>query len=490
MRAGLQYKHIFRLFFLMILLIGFITSCDRRDLLETDPASKLEFSRDTIIFDTVFTTIGTATRNLRVHNPHSRKIRISEIRLARGQNSPFSLNVDGQPMPDFVQDLDVAPGDSMFVFIRANIDPTDQSGPLIETDSIVFITNNNQQDVKLVAWGEDAYFYPNILLQGDLELGNDKPHVFYGVAIVDTTSTLTISAGARLHFHRGSFMAVLQNASLRVMGTLDEPVIFQGDRREMYYRNLPGQWGHPSAGVCIYLAPGSINNEIRHTIIKNGIVGIQVDTLGNSSEPTLRLFNSEIRNMSGIGLLARGTHVEAGNSVIANCGENAIAILYGGEYDFRHMTIGNYWNRTARQEPAVFINNYFFFENDVFARDLIKAYFGNSIIYGNLQDELGLDPAENGLFNFTFDHCFIRTNMNVSGDPNFIAVTINENPLFTDTSIHDLIPDTLSQVINAGSIHVINEAPFNLTHDIRGISRFASEAPDLGAYEFPGIRKK
>ncbi len=490
MRSGVQYIQAILFLFSMALFTGMITSCDRSDLLETDPASKLGFSRDTIIFDTVFTTIGTATRNLRVYNPHSRKIRISEIRLARGQNSPFSLNVDGQPMPDFVQDLEIASGDSMFIFIRANIDPADQSGPMIETDSILFVTNNNRQDVKLVAWGEDAYFYPNILLQGDIELGNDKPHVFYGVAIVDTTSTLTINPGTRLHFHRGSFMAVLQHASLKVMGTLEEPVIFQSDRREMFYRNLPGQWGHPTAGVCIYLAPGSINNEIHHTIIKNGIVGIQADTLGNSSEPTLKLYNSEIRNMSGIGLLARGTHIEAGNTVIANCGENAIAILYGGEYDFRHMTIGNYWNRTARQEPAVFINNYFFFENDVFARDLIKAYFGNSIIYGNLQDELGLDPAENGLFNFTFDHCFIRTRMEVSGDPNFISVTVNENPLFIDTSIHDLIPDTLSPAINAGSINVINNAPFNLTHDIRGISRSGSEAPDLGAYEFPGIRKK
>ena len=106
--------------------------------------------------------------------------------------------------------------------------------------------------------------------------------------------------------------------------------------------------------------------------------------------------------------------MEAGNTVIANCGENANAILCGGECDFRHMTIGNYWTRNARKSPAVFINNYFFFEGNEISRDLIKAYFGNSIIYGNLQDELGLDPAGSAEFNFTFDHCFIRTQRNIS----------------------------------------------------------------------------
>lgn len=460
-----------------------ISACDRRDIYETGPDSKLEFSRDTIIFDTVFTTIGTATRNLRVYNPHDRSIRISEIRLARGDNSPFRLNIDGQPASS-MQDVKIAANDSMFIFVRANIDPNDFGAPLIETDSIVFLTNNNYQDVKLVAWGQDAYFYTNTIVGSDYTFSNDKPHVIYGFLAVDSLYTLTITAGTQLHFHRGSFMLVYRDATLKVLGTPEEQVVFQSDRTEMYYRDLPGQWGHPTAGICIYLYPGSINNEIHHAEIKNGIVGIQVDTLGNSASPTLKLYNTQIRNMSGIGLLARGSHVEAGNTVIANCAESAIAILYGGEYDFRHMTIGNYWNRSARQSPSVFINNYYFYEGNEISRDLIKAYFGNSIIYGGIQDELLLDAGDAGEFNYTFDHCFIRTRINIAEDPNFINVTRNEDPLFIDPTIHNLIPDTLSPVINAGSMEVINNSPFNLTFDINGINRIIDEGPDLGAYEF------
>ena len=468
-------------------LLLLINACDRRDVFETSPDSKLEFSRDTIIFDTVFTTIGTATRNLRVYNPHNRSIRISEIRLARGDNSPFRLNIDGKPA-SVMQDVEIAANDSMFIFVRANIDPNDFGSPLIETDSIVFLTNNNYQDVKLVAWGQDAYFYTNTIVGSDYTFSNDKPHVIYGFLAVDSLYTLTVTAGTQLHFHRGSFLLIYRDATLRVLGTKDQPVVFQSDRTEMYYRELPGQWGHPLAGVCIYLYPGSINNEIHHAIIKNGIVGIQADTLGNSSNPTLKLYNSQIRNMSGIGLLARGSHVEAGNTVIANCGESAIAILYGGEYDFRHMTIGNYWNRSARQSPSVFINNYYFHDGAEISRNLTKAYFGNSIIYGNTPDELLLDKGTSGEFNYTFDHCFIRTRINISEDPNFTAVTQNEDPLFIDPGIHNLIPDTLSPVINIGSMDVLLYAPFNLNSDINGVSRTSDEGPDLGAYEFPGVK--
>ncbi len=470
--------------FVIVFLVSIlIYACDREELYETGSNSRIEFSNDTIIFDTVFTTIGTATRNLRVYNPHGRTIKISEVRLAGGETSPFRLNIDGQAAFQ-VKDLEIASKDSIFIFIRANIDPGHQNNPLIVTDSVIFLTNNNLQDVKLVAWGQDAYFYSNTIVASDYTFSNDKPHVIYGFLAVDSLFTLTITQGTQLHFHRSSFMLIYRDATLKVMGTADAPVVFQSDRTEDYYKELPGQWGHEQAGVCIYIYPGSIDNEIHYAEIKNGVVGIQVDTLGNSVQPTLKIYNSQIRNMSGIGLLARGTHVEAGNTVIANCGESAITILYGGEYDFRHMTIGNYWNKSARSNPSVFINNYFYFNGNIIARDLIKAYFGNSIIYGNIEDELHFDAAANSIFNYRFEYCFIRTKKNITADENFIFCTPNEDPLFSDKAIHNLIPDTLSPVINKGNMNVIATAPFNLQTDIKGINRIANNEPDLGAYEF------
>ena len=125
---------------------------------------RLAFSTDTMVFDTVFTTIGSSTRNFRVYNPNRQSIEISSVRLAGGANSPFRMNVDGEPT-NHAQNLTVAPGDSLFVFVEVTIDPNNQNSPLRTMDSIVFETNGNLQDVKLVAWGQDVHLYDSLIVK-------------------------------------------------------------------------------------------------------------------------------------------------------------------------------------------------------------------------------------------------------------------------------------------------------------------------------------
>lgn len=474
---------------ILLLWLWIISACSSREKFSDDPNLKLKFSADTVLFDTVFTTLGTATHLLTVYNTEKKWVKVSSIRLARGMASPFRLNIDGQATL-LATDVEIAPKDSLFIFIRATIDPNNQSGMMIETDSILFSVNNNMQDVKLVAWGEDAYFYRNAVIKSNFTLCKDKPHVIYGFLAVDSLYTLTITQGARLHFHHNSFMLIYRDATLKVLGTKEEPVVFQGDRTEFYYRELPGQWGHRDAGTCIYFYPGSINNEIHYAIIKNGVIGIQADTIGRSPAPTLRIYNSEIRNMLGIGLLARGTYLEAGNLVVANCGTHAIALMYGGTYDFRHTTIGNFWTKTARQSPSLFINNFYRYNNQVIARNLVKAYFGNSIVYGNLNEELGFEASNLAAFNYNFDFCFVKTTQNISANPLFSNCSRNVDPKFKDIKIHKLEPDTLSPLINKGSLHIVQQSPFIITRDIKGISRINDAAPDPGAYEYTPGRNK
>lgn len=463
----------------VLVLLG---SCRFDEPYAAGPDKKLSFSNDTIVFDTVFTTIGTATRSLMVYNPHPHPLLISSIRLARGNASPFRLNIDGQATLH-ATDVSVAANDSMFIFIRATIDPNDQTGPMIETDSIVFLTNHNIQDVKLVAWGEDAHFYNNAVIASDYAFHSDKPHVIYGFLAVDSSFTLTVYPGTRLHFHRNAFLLVYRDATLKVLGTADQPVIFQGNRTELYYRDLPAQWGHPIIGACIYFFPGSINNMINHAIIKNGIVGIKCDTLGNSQNPTLRMYNTEIRNMSGIGLLARGTWIEAGNILIANSGTHALAILYGGTYDFRHLTIGNFWNRTVRQTPSLLLNNYYYYYETVIARPLTKAFFGNSVIYGNLQEELRLDKSDLAQFSFEFSYCLIRSDTLTSQSIGFNNCIFLQDSIFRNPELHQLEPDSLSPLINAGNRFITEQSLFDLRYDLRGTSRLNDAAPDIGAIE-------
>lgn len=463
-----------------LLILLFSASCQKEDKIDTDPGIKLGFSTDTIFFDTVFSTVGSSTRVFMIYNPSKDKINVSSIKLARGTSSPFRINLDGIPGTE-IKDFEIAGKDSVFVFVKVTIDPNNANNPLIQTDSLVFSVNGNQQDVKLVAWGQDAHFYRNGIIGSDYIFTADKPHVIYGFLAVDSLYTLTIEAGSRIYLHSGAILLVYTDATLRVNGTKENPVIFQGDRLEPYYSELPGQWGR------IWLYAGSINNEINYAIIRNGEVGIHADTTGNSPNPTLRISNSLIYNMSSTGILGQGTHIEAANCVIGNCGSQSLAFVLGGKYDLRHCTIGNFWNKSYRRQSALILNNYYLdINNQVQLRPLDMAYFGNCVIYGDKTEEILIDRySSGGILNYKFEHCLLKTELDISDTEKYPGSFKNEDPWFRDPFIGAYQPDsTLSAVINKGAISVISNSFINLDLDLDGNSRILDETPDAGAYEF------
>ena len=116
----------------------------------------MSFSHDTILFDTVFTTIGSTTKQLKVYNRHNRDIEIASVYLAGGDQSNFRLNIDGLSFYH-AENILIRESDSIFIFVEVTIDPVAQNNPLVVQDSIVFITNDNVQDIDLVAWGQDVY---------------------------------------------------------------------------------------------------------------------------------------------------------------------------------------------------------------------------------------------------------------------------------------------------------------------------------------------
>jgi len=78
----------------VVLTFLFISSCQKEH--ESDSNGRLlSFSTDTVAFDTIFTSIGSPTKNLRVYNTTNDRIIVSSIRLAGGENSGFRLNING-----------------------------------------------------------------------------------------------------------------------------------------------------------------------------------------------------------------------------------------------------------------------------------------------------------------------------------------------------------------------------------------------------------
>jgi hypothetical protein len=223
----------------------------------------LTFSTDTVVFDTVFTTVGSTTKQFKLYNPSNKPLKIDKIKLMGGEQSPFRINVDGLKGPD-VSDIIVEAKDSLFVFVEVTLGVNNQTLPMVVEDSIQFTTNGTNQFIQLAVWGQDAYFHYKDLNEGIWP--NDKPHVVYGYAAVDSSKTLEIQAGTQIYMHKNSILYVYKGC-LKIQGLLNQEVIIQGDRLESMYDDVSGQY----YGIYFHEAlPSSID----YAILKNGTVGV------------------------------------------------------------------------------------------------------------------------------------------------------------------------------------------------------------------------
>ena len=210
----------------------YMLSCEDERYLSSNDV-KLAFSVDTVMFDTIFTTIGSTTQHLKVYNPYDQKILISTIRLAGGEGSNFRLNINGF-QADELYDVEVPPKDSIYIFVEVTVDPVGGDLPIVVKDSIEFLTNMNFQDVDLVAWGQDIVFVKEQITESTTWTA-EKPYLVYSNAKVDTGAVLTIDPGATIFFPRGTGLYV--KGRVVANGTLEQPVIFQGDRLEDVYES-------------------------------------------------------------------------------------------------------------------------------------------------------------------------------------------------------------------------------------------------------------
>ncbi|MDO6596948.1 hypothetical protein Q4512_08475 [Oceanihabitans sp. 2_MG-2023] len=508
------------LYFLICFTFLLLWSSCRKDFNFSSSNGNLGFSKDTVYLDTVFTNIGSSTYNLKVYNRSSEDISISSVKLALGESSEYRLNVDGIAGKSF-ENVEILAKDSMYIFVETTIDINDLpnlENEFLYTDKIEFDAGSNQQTVDLVTLVQDAVFiYPDkdnttgvietltldiggqeveTEIQGryletdELTFTNQKPYVIYGYAAVPNNETLNIEAGARVHFHANSGLLVSEGASLQVNGELstdqeilENQVIFESDRLEPAFANVPGQWG------TIWLLDGSRNNIINYATILNAAVGVLSEGNPDSIIDNLTITNSQIYNSSNFGVLGRNTSISAENLVINNAGQTSFAATLGGRYNLTHCTIANYWSSSFRQFPALLINNFQETEDATFVANLTEANFNNCIIYGNDNPEFIIDEIEDAalVFNFKFTNCLVRfsdTNNTFSGanydfddTTKYENIIFNQEPDFRDSSANDLIIGDDSAANNQGNTTFASQVPL----DILGVNRTAS--PDLGAYQ-------
>lgn len=470
--------------FLVLLLLS--NGCRRFTYYDGSDAH-LTFSVDTLSFDTVFTSRGSSTRLFKIFNPYKQSIRIDNITLAGGENSSFRINIDGVPGIAF-NDLEIAPQDSMYVFAEVTIDPDNRDNPFVIMDSIRFITAGNVQHVKLMAYGQNAYFHNREILCDEI-WKNDKPHVIVGYAAVDSNCTLQILEGTRIFAGKGSFLLVA--GTLEILGSSDSFVTFQGDRLEHFFDDLPGQW------QGLIFVRSSHDNVVKYADINEAVSGIitgstlaavndvaSFDAEFNSNNvPDLTLESVVIRNTQEQGIYSFYSDIDAVNCLVYANGKNSVALLFGGSHELRNCTVANYGALGLdHKEPALRMSNFARQGNTDFTRPF-RAQVYNSIVYGNIPvdtsrnaGELSIDSIDGGLtFDYFFDHFLVRSNMDFSDGAHFNSITSNANPEFEDPGdgVYEL--KETSPAIDKGDPALA--PPFDM------LGRPRTGLPDLGALE-------
>ena len=485
----MKKKHI--LFIIIVFLLAG-HACKKNSQFNPDSNLKLEFSADTVLFDTVFTSLGSATHELMIYNRHGDDLKISSIRLVGGESSPFRLNVDGESNTE-IYDKIIPAKDSLFSFLRVTINPNDLNTPFVVEDELEFVTNGNTQTIKLLAWGQNANYivadkvvyigdvpYPYHIVADSLQTTvwtKERPYVVYGYALINSYGTLKIEEGTRVYCHQGGGILSWSDGQLIIEGTAEEPVIVQGDRLEPYYQNTPGQWEQ----ILMMDGRAGADHRISHAIIRNGTIGLNCQPTLKPTGSDLLIDNTIIENQSGYGLFSILYRVEAKNFVIANCGFANFWAL-GGDYRFVHGTIANYWNANEHNnnENAITVANC---ATDGSTHETAYCPFrllmDNCIIYGKQKDEFKTTFGPGADSIYVFDHCLIKSEKYNGSMEGFNHCLFNLDPFFVDQMKPDCHIDSIaSPVIGTGNPLFGNEVPF----DLDGVSRVG--APDIGAFQF------
>ncbi len=521
-------KHLRRFFWILLALVGagsaLLTGCEpREDIITRDAGATLTATVDTVFFDTVFVSRGSASRRFWVHNRNAKAVRVDEIALvgAASAVARFELIIDGRRGPAR-RGFDLRGRDSLLVIATVTIDPNAADIAFIVTDDVRLTANGTTRTVKLLAYGENARYYNASsgfapVVACDTTWTAARPIVLLKNTVVDSSCTLIIAPGTRVYVAPGASLVVLGRLQCGALGPDVPGVTFRGLRRDDYYDTrdpryetldirfpkyafTPGQWGtilfRPSRGLR-----QSDRNEIFNTSIRNATYGVLIDNPRVVPGHKLLIESSTIRTAYTVGIYGAGAGtVEVINTVVAHCGERAVVGVGGGTWRLAHCSIdmsSGPFTGSRRATEALAFNNAVEVAENVVRSAKTDLTVENSILWSGLTDERGQLQNEILLLRegstsdslYTFRHNVLQTpfaRFNIEGDkynrPTRESGTniLSQNPLYRNIDYRnlDLRLDSLLSPARRLGKPVSPAVPV----DLRNAPR-SSVAPSAGAYE-------
>ena len=422
-----------RLFFFVLAIAAILTACTDNDSFSSSTGNRLTFSKDTICFDTLFSTVPSTTRAFWVHNDSGDGIRIRTARLERSGQSGYRVNVDGTYLDPVATDFEVRDGDSILVFVEVTTHENHIDSPqLIEDNLLLTLESGVEQRVNLRTYSWDAQKLSDLVVSRDTVIESSVPVIFYGKGIeVAEGVTLTLR-NTTLYFHDG--------AGINVKGQLvADSCVFRGDRLDrmfdyLPYDRVPAQW----EGIK-FVWP-SMDNELNNCEIRNAVDAVVCDST------FLTLTNTIIHNSGGSGLSAHNSIVTLSYCQLTNSYGDCL-LLSGCDAIVDHCTLAQFCPFTANRGAALRLTK---------AKLPLQLLCINTLVTGYDEDVVMGEIADTAVVNeYRFVDCLLRTPA-VSDSTRFERViwetpkdsiqgkkhfrTIDEDNLYYDFTIDSISP--------------------------------------------------
>lgn len=467
-----------KLAFYILLLLVAISSC-KDDEITTNPMYRLEYSTDTISFDTILGGYTTPYQTLKIYNNSGERIKISSINYT-SSHSYFMVNINGRNSHN-VANVEIADGDSMSIFVQTNGDCSGSNIPFALFDSISLSYNGNTDYVYLSALSETPIVLDHFIVSSDTILSGTQPYFVKDTLKVEEGATLNIDGGVRLYFNNGASLYV--DGKLNCNGTVDNPIImryFRGDDvlKDTKYYLAPGNW----QGVWLSQKSGDCN------IMSTSIIGAYRCLIVDSAfvDRKVTIGNSQIYNAKQGTLISEASNVYAYNTLFANGGYYNV-YLTDGKYLFNHCTIASFLDfGLSGRKAALYLDK----------KDSLSVELNNSILCGSKFGDIDYkskqlaDSVNGTTFRLDIACCAISQIDSLTGPNNYGNKWNTDTKFYKSTSTKwidrfyiDFKADSLSQFRTVGSEAILKQYPECAT-DIFGKNRVDDEFPDAGAFEY------
>jgi len=390
--------------------LSLFISCNDDDTFTTSQQNRLYIPEDTLKMDTIFAKIPAPSKDFWIYNNSGDGIRCANVRLQKGNQSGFRVNVDGIYLGEKTgyqtSDIEVRNNDSIRVFVE--VTSPDNGSELYKEldDNLIFrLESGVEQVINLNAFAWKADVVRNLEVKSDTIIDttvSGRALVVYGGITVDSLATLTIAPGTTIYFHDDAGIDV--KGKLICQGTADKNITLRGDRlddilknKHLPYDRMPGRW------QGIHFHSGSYDNVIEYTDLHSGYDAIVCDS-SDVNQTKLTVNSSTIHNCDGYGMYLNNSKVYVANTQITNAYCGCVAV-YGGEVSLIHNTIAQFYSLKVGSQAALSFGN----QIGNLSYPLTKLEVKNCIITGFAGNQVKNEKNDSVAFNYRFYNSVLRT---------------------------------------------------------------------------------